>query len=103
MHWILFYCYLSSTSIVVCHVYNTLNQHELNFEFLSHVGIIKNLRISYCPYCQQLNSSSCRLLVVAIAMDLMYGFNLKTTCYNVDAICHQIVLFKKMTLFPTLS
>ena len=51
-HWVLLHCYPLSDSMVECHVYDTLGQHELDFEALSHIAITKNLRISYCSCCR---------------------------------------------------
>ena len=69
--------------MVDCHVYDTLGQHELDFEALSYIGFMKNLRISYCSYYQQLDCSSYGLLLVAIATDLMHGLNPEIARYNV--------------------
>ena len=105
-HWILLHCYPPFDKTVDCHVYDILGYNELDFNTLSHIGITKNLRISNCPCFQQLDGSSCGLLVVAIATDLAFALNPKNASYKVDVLRqHMVDCFskKKMTPFPKLK
>ena len=77
--------------MVECHVYDTLDQHKLDFEALSRISITKIFRILYCSCCQQLDGSSCSPLVIAIARDLPYGLNPQIAKCNVNAICEHLM------------
>ena len=45
-HWIFLHFYPLFDKTSDCHVYDTMDYHELDFNVLSHIGIINNLRIS---------------------------------------------------------
>ena len=48
-HSILLHCYLFFDKTSFCHVYDTMDYHELDFNALCHMDITKNLRISNHP------------------------------------------------------
>ena len=53
MYWILFHSYIFNDLAFDYYVYNTLENHDLYFEVLKHIGINRNIRISYHHYCQE--------------------------------------------------